>query len=78
MRKAPTAKGDHSPPVKGRVPWVVVSVDALDGYRLAVRFVDGTQGEVDMSRLILSPDAGVFGAYETTRRFAPWVSSMAR
>jgi hypothetical protein len=60
MRKAPIAKGDHSPTVKGRVPWVVVSVNALDGYRLAVRFIDGTQGEVDVSRLIQAPDAGVF------------------
>jgi hypothetical protein len=69
MRKAPTAKGNHSPSLKGRVPWVVVAVDALDGYRLAVRFMDGTQGEVDVSRLIHSPDAGVFARLRDAAAF---------
>jgi len=27
-----------------------------------VKFMDGTEGEVDLSRLISSPDAGVFAA----------------
>lgn len=38
----------------------MASVRALDGYRLHVRFVDGTEGEVWMDALIHSPDAGVF------------------
>ena len=32
------------------------------GYRLRVRFNDGVEGEVDMSRLIHGPHAGVFAA----------------
>ncbi len=43
-------------------PWRVVAVHALGDYRLAVRFVDGTEGEVDVSRLVLSDRAGVFEA----------------
>ena len=42
------------------VPWVVTHVTALPGFRLFVRFVDGTEGEVDMSARVRRPDAGVF------------------
>lgn len=42
------------------VPWVVTHVEALPGFRLFVRFVDGTEGEVDMSERVKRHDAGVF------------------
>jgi hypothetical protein len=35
-------------------------VEAREGYRLAVRFLDGVEGTVDLSDLITSPMAGVF------------------
>jgi hypothetical protein len=38
----------------------VVEVQALPDYRLAVKFIDGTSGEVDISRLVMSDSAGVF------------------
>jgi hypothetical protein len=38
----------------------VVEVHALPGYRLAVNFVDGTTGEVDLSRLVKGELPGVF------------------
>ncbi|WCE94236.1 DUF2442 domain-containing protein [Acidithiobacillus ferriphilus] len=38
----------------------MASVRALDGYRLHVRFVDGTEGEVWMDALIHGSGAGVF------------------
>jgi hypothetical protein len=41
-------------------PWSVRGVRALPGFRLAVDFADGTNGVVDASGLILSPNAGVF------------------
>jgi hypothetical protein len=44
------------------MPWRVTSVQALPDYRLNVRFVDGTQGFVDLSRLVHASDAGVFAA----------------
>ena len=43
-----------------RVPWRVVAVRALSGYRLFVRFVDGTEGEVDTRPMVFGEDAGVF------------------
>jgi len=43
-----------------RAPWRVVTVEALDCYRLKVRFVDGTEGTVDMSGFVRNPEAGVF------------------
>ena len=41
-------------------PWSVRHVRALPDFRLAVEFLDGTAGTVDMMALILSPKAGVF------------------
>jgi CubicO group peptidase (beta-lactamase class C family) len=52
------------------VPWVVTQVSVLPGYRLLVEFVDGTKGEVDASRQILAPSAGVFAALRDPLRFA--------
>ena len=50
------------PPVQPRAAWRVAAVQALPGYRLRVRFNDGTEGEVDLSSLIFAADAGVFAA----------------
>jgi hypothetical protein len=38
----------------------LVEVAALPGYQLKVRFLDDTEGLIDMSRLIFSDEAGVF------------------
>ena len=50
-----------TPPRVATMPWHVAEVQPLDDYRLGVRFLDGTTGEVDMSGLVKSPRAGVFG-----------------
>ena len=50
------------PSVQPRMPWRVAAVEAIELYVLSVRFLDGTQGEVDMRGLILSARAGVFSA----------------
>jgi hypothetical protein len=42
------------------VPWRVVQVIPLPGYRLRVHFADGTEGEVQASGLILGSNPGVF------------------
>jgi hypothetical protein len=52
------------------MPWRVREVAALDGFRLSVRFIDGTVGTVDMSALIASPDAGVFAQLKDRSLFA--------
>jgi hypothetical protein len=51
---------ENSPARIKNVPWVVTQVTVLPGYRLYVRFVDGTEGQVDMSAMVKQPDAGVF------------------
>ena len=58
-----------APAVRPVMPWRVASVEALPGYRLRVRFLDGLEGVVDMSALIASPDAGVFAALADTAAF---------
>ena len=42
------------------MPWHVVDVRPVGGYRLVVTFADGTRGEVDLYRLVASDNAGVF------------------
>lgn len=58
------------PPIHPKAPWRVDSVHALDGNRLHVRFVDGTEGEVWMDTLIHSPRAGVFGRLTDPQMFS--------
>ena len=42
------------------VSWYLTNVTVLPGFRLLVRFIDGVEGEVDMSARVRRPDAGVF------------------
>ena len=58
-----------APVVRPAMPWRVASVEALQGYRLRVRFLDGLEGVVDMSGLITSPNAGVFAALADAEAF---------
>lgn len=46
--------------IRPRMPWRVVEVRTLPGFRLHVRFVDGLEGEIDMTALVHSSTAGVF------------------
>lgn len=51
-----------TPPIQPRMPWRVSALEVLPGFRLHVRFVDGTEGAVDLTALVQSPGAGVFAA----------------
>lgn len=66
MRTQSAAQQDSpfgvTPPIQPRMPWRVVSVESLPDFRLHVRFVDGTEGTVDLTALIQSPSAGVFAS----------------
>lgn len=60
-------------PAAGVIPsaaWRVSAVEALPAYRLRVRFLDGTEGIVDMSRLIMDPSAGIFAALQDPAVFS--------
>lgn len=52
-----------------RAPWRVSDLEVLAGFRLRVRFNDGTEGMVEMAELINSPVAGVFAALRDENRF---------
>jgi len=51
-------------------PWDVTDVIPLRGYRLAVRFLDGTSGLVDLSARVASPRAGIFRQLQDETLFA--------
>ena len=70
MRDESGTEQDPSAGIGARIPWRVVEVRALPGFRLAVRFADGTRGEVDASRLILGRQAGVFQRLRDPALFA--------
>lgn len=59
MREQADAEEDSTAGVSN-VPWVVTHVTTLPDFRLFVRFIDGTEGEVDLSALVTQTDAGVF------------------
>ena len=58
MQPQPVAEEDSAaaiaPPLRPSMPWRVASVEALPGYRLRLRFLDGLEGVVDMSALLPS------------------------
>jgi hypothetical protein len=70
MRIPATAKEDRSSGLTPNVPWRVSQVAVLSDYRLQIRFVDGTEGEVDMSGLVNRVQAGVFEKLRDRTLFA--------
>lgn len=70
MRNQATAEEDRAPGVIPAAPWRVTEVQALAGYRLKVRFRDGTEGIVDLSRLVTGERAGVFAVLRDLKLFA--------
>jgi hypothetical protein len=58
------------PAIIPKAPWRIASVSHLPGFRLSVRFNDGTEGTVVMSGLIHSANAGVFEALRDEKFFS--------
>ncbi len=61
---------EHGQVVTSNVPFVVTHVAPRPGYQLAVRFIDGTAGQVQMREMIFDPAAGVFAALRDPAVFA--------
>lgn len=61
-----------APEIRHTVPWRVISVTTLPGFRLQVTFVDGTSGEVDLHAFLDRPGAtlGVFAPLRDPQVFA--------
>jgi hypothetical protein len=66
MRPHADAEEDRSvevrPPLRPAAPWRVAHVEVLSGFRLHVRFNDGTEGTVELADFLNSESAGVFAA----------------
>lgn len=69
MREQASHFQNPTPPVILTAPWRVHEVQVLSGYRLKVRFLDGVEGIVDMSRLVMDAQAGVFAVLRDPRLF---------
>jgi CubicO group peptidase (beta-lactamase class C family) len=70
MRGHATTEQDPTPGLIPSAPWRVSAVEVLPAYKLKVRFIDGTEGTVDMSRLICDPGAGVFASLRDPAAFS--------
>jgi hypothetical protein len=70
MRKQTASSRDSFLGIVPSVPWRVTEVRALSSYRLSVQFTDGTAGEVDLSRIVISENAGVFAALRDPNLFS--------
>lgn len=70
MRNQTQSEQDFAPGVIPSAPWRVLELMVLPDFRLSVKFIDGTSGEVDLSRLLNSEEAGVFAALRDPSVFA--------
>jgi hypothetical protein len=70
MPSEPITAQDITPPIVPTAPWRIAKFRTLPGFRLAVEFIDGTTGEVDLSRLVMSEKAGVFAMLRDPEVFA--------
>ena len=70
MPREPNTAEDITPPIVPTAPWRIATFRTLPGFRLAVEFMDGTTGEVDLSRLVTSEKAGVFATLRDPEVFA--------
>ena len=59
-----------TPMVQPRMPWRVMSVKAMPGFKLYVGFVDGTENQPALASSIHAPDAGVFAVLADATLFA--------
>ena len=70
MRNQAESIQNSAPGVIPRASWRVVQVHTMPDYRLAVKFMDGTTGEVDLSRVVMSDKAGIFATLRDPTVFA--------
>jgi Protein of unknown function (DUF2442) len=58
-----------TPPLRPTAPWRVAQMEVLPGFRLRVRFKDGTEGTVELAEFLHSASAGVFAALRDENLF---------
>ncbi len=60
MRNETNTQNHRTTGTTPSVPWRLQEVRPLEAYRLYVCFLDGLEGFVDLSSLVMNEDAGVF------------------
>ncbi|MCR4305223.1 MAG: DUF2442 domain-containing protein [Gallionella sp.] len=55
--------------LRAAAPWRVRAVNVLPDFRLSITCNDGTNGIVDMSALVNSPDAGIYAGLKDAQSF---------
>jgi len=76
MRNETKPHEDSATRVVPSVPWRLHAVYPLEAYRLYVKFIDGTEGFVDLSSLVKSEHAGVFSKSVIMISFKMFISTM--
>ena len=61
---------DTAPGLTTRAPWRVEQLEALPGFKLKLRFCDGTAGIADLASLVFETDSGLFHALSDEAAFA--------
>lgn len=69
MRNKSTAQKNIAPAIVCISPWRLTKVKPLKDYKLAVEFIDGTHGFVEMEQRIMSQKAGVFASLRNIDTF---------
>lgn len=69
MRAKSATKENTSLGITPKAPWRLTQVKLLTGYKFEVHFVDGINGCVDMTRLIMSEKAGIFSTLKDKNLF---------
>ncbi|MEW5771268.1 MAG: DUF2442 domain-containing protein [Pseudomonadota bacterium] len=64
-----TPETHQAPGVTPSAPWRIKALSILPGYRLAVTFMDGTNGIVDLSGVATAHDCGVFAGLKELAMF---------
>ncbi|MCW5589590.1 MAG: DUF2442 domain-containing protein [Legionellales bacterium] len=60
MRNESITQKNITPAIVCSAPWRLAKVKPLEHYKLAVEFIDGAKGIVEMEQKVMSQNAGVF------------------
>jgi len=69
MRKESDTTQNITPTITINAPWRVKHVEPVSDYQLHVKFMDATEGLVDLSKLVNSEQAGVFAQLKDQKVF---------
>jgi hypothetical protein len=69
MRTESSTEENNAFGIKCVAPWRLTKVTPIPNYTLKVEFFDGTHGTVEMSRLIMGNNNGVFKALKEINLF---------